>query len=141
MHARNQFQNFHTEDSRTMNAVEVVRNNFNSWNRHDADAIAAAFAEGGVYITPSVPEPLTGAAIGDFAKVVWTIFPDFSLDLISIGDAGGGWSRFSGWRTAQTPAHSLTVLLPRVGKSGFREQASFRSRGIKFVRSKRILTG
>jgi steroid delta-isomerase-like uncharacterized protein len=90
MHARNQFQNFHTEDSRTMNAVEVVRNNFNSWNRHDADAIVAAFAEGGVYITPSVPEPLTGAAIGDFAKVVWTIFPDFSLDLISIGDAGGG---------------------------------------------------
>ena len=31
-----------------MNAVEVVRNNFNSWNRHDADAIVAAYAEGGV---------------------------------------------------------------------------------------------
>jgi steroid delta-isomerase-like uncharacterized protein len=74
-----------------MNAVEVVRNNFNNWNRHDADAIAAAYAEGGVYNTPSVPEPLTGgAAISDFAKVVWTIFPDFSLDLISIGDVGGG---------------------------------------------------
>jgi steroid delta-isomerase-like uncharacterized protein len=74
-----------------MNAVEIVRNNFNSWNRHDADAIAAAYAEGGVYITPSVPEPLTGGrAIADFAKVVWTIFPDFSLDLVSIGDVGGG---------------------------------------------------
>jgi steroid delta-isomerase-like uncharacterized protein len=74
-----------------MNAVEVVKNNFNSWNRHDSDAIAAAYAEGGVYTTPSVPEPLTGGpAIGDFAKAVWTIFPDFSLDLISIGETGGG---------------------------------------------------
>ena len=74
-----------------MNLVEIGRNNVNSWNRHDAEAIAAAYAEGGVYITPSVPEPLKGGtAIGEFAKVVWTIFPDFSLDLISIGDLGGG---------------------------------------------------
>jgi steroid delta-isomerase-like uncharacterized protein len=72
-----------------MNLVEIERNNFNSWNRHDADAIVAAYAEGGVYINPDVPEPLTGAAIGDYAKVIWTIFPDFSLDLISIGDMGG----------------------------------------------------
>ena len=36
-----------------------------------------------------MPEGLTGAAIGDFAKGLWTIFPDFSLDLKSIGDMGG----------------------------------------------------
>jgi steroid delta-isomerase-like uncharacterized protein len=74
-----------------MNIVEIARRNFSNWNRHDADAIAAAYAEGGVYNTPSVPEPLKGgAAISEFAKVVWTIFPDFSMDLISIGDLGGG---------------------------------------------------
>lgn len=73
-----------------MNLVEIARNNFNSWNRRDADAIVAAYAEGGVYINPGAPEPLTGAAIGDFAKVMWTIFPDFSLDLISIGEMAGG---------------------------------------------------
>jgi hypothetical protein len=28
-----------------MNLVEIARNNFNSWNRHDADAIVAAYAE------------------------------------------------------------------------------------------------
>jgi hypothetical protein len=50
-----------------MNLLEIAQNNFNSWNRHDAEAIAAAYAEGGVYITPSVPEPLEGgAAIGEF---------------------------------------------------------------------------
>jgi hypothetical protein len=31
---------------------------------------------------------MTGAAIGDFAKSVWTMYPDFVLDLISIGDTG-----------------------------------------------------
>jgi hypothetical protein len=61
-----------------MNLVEIARNNFNSWNRRDADAIVAASAEGGVYIfNPGAPEPLTGAAIGDFAKVMWTIFLTF----------------------------------------------------------------
>jgi hypothetical protein len=29
-----------------MNAVEVAQNNFNSWNRHDANAIVAAYAKG-----------------------------------------------------------------------------------------------
>jgi hypothetical protein len=36
-----------------MNAVEVVQKNFNNWNRHDAEAIVAAFAEGGPTITPT----------------------------------------------------------------------------------------
>jgi hypothetical protein len=51
-----------------MSLVEIARNNFNSWNRHDADAIVAAYAEGGVYTNPDLPEGITGAAIGDFAK-------------------------------------------------------------------------
>jgi hypothetical protein len=34
-----------------MNLVEIGRNNFNSWHRHDADAIVAAYAEGGVFGT------------------------------------------------------------------------------------------
>ena len=34
-----------------MNAIEVAQNNFNSWNRHDADAINAAYAKGGTYRT------------------------------------------------------------------------------------------
>jgi len=28
-----------------MNAIEVAQNNFNSWNRHDADAIVAAYTK------------------------------------------------------------------------------------------------
>lgn len=73
-----------------MNAIVVAQNNFNSWNRHDADAIVAAYAEGGTYRTPRIGHPLTGQAIGDFAKSVWVAFPDASLEIISIGDTGGG---------------------------------------------------
>ena len=73
-----------------MNAVEVAQNNFNSWNRHDADAIVAAYAEGGTYRTPRMGHPLTGQAFGDFAKSVWKAFPHASLEVISIGDTGGG---------------------------------------------------
>jgi steroid delta-isomerase-like uncharacterized protein len=72
-----------------MNATEVAQNNFDSWNRHDADAIVAAYAKGGTYRTPRMGQVLTGSAIGDFAKSVWQAFPDASLELISIGDTGG----------------------------------------------------
>src|SRR5258708_39788507 len=73
-----------------MNAIEVAQNNLNSWNRHDADALVAAYGEGGTYRTPRVDHDLSGQAIGDFAKSVWTAFPDASLEVISIGDTGGG---------------------------------------------------
>jgi hypothetical protein len=54
-------------------------------------AIAAAYAEGSVYILPSVPEPLHGgAAVAEYAEKVWTIFPDFSLEVVRIDDLGGG---------------------------------------------------
>jgi steroid delta-isomerase-like uncharacterized protein len=74
----------------TMSAIEVAQNNFKSWNRHDADAINTAYAEGDTYRTPRMGQALTGSAIGEYAKSVWKAFPDASLELISIGDTGGG---------------------------------------------------
>jgi hypothetical protein len=124
-----------------MNLVEIARNNFNSWSRHDADAIVAAYAEGGVYINPDVPEPLTGAAIGDFAKVMWTIFPDLSLDLVSIGDMGGELIALQ-WVAHGTNTAAFPDGTPATGrKSRFREPVSISMRGLKFVGPKRILTG
>jgi SnoaL-like domain len=78
-----------------MNAIEVAQNHFNSWNRHDADAFVAAYAKGGIYRTPRAGHDLTGQAIGELVKSVWTAFPDASLELISIGDTGGELGRHS----------------------------------------------
>jgi predicted ester cyclase len=46
--------------------------------------------KGGTYRTPRKGHDLIGQAIGDFAKSVWVAFPDASLEIISIGDTGGG---------------------------------------------------
>jgi steroid delta-isomerase-like uncharacterized protein len=73
-----------------MTAIEVVRRSYNAWNRHDADAIAAAFAEGGTHQNPIAGEGLTGEAIGRFAKGLFAAFPDASFELISLGETGGG---------------------------------------------------
>jgi hypothetical protein len=58
-----------------MNAIEVAQNHFNTWNRHDADAFVAAYAKGGIYRTPRADHDLTGQAIGELVKSVWTAFP------------------------------------------------------------------
>jgi len=34
--------------------------------------------------------PLTGQAIANFAKKLFTAYPDMSLEIISLGDTGGG---------------------------------------------------
>jgi steroid delta-isomerase-like uncharacterized protein len=73
-----------------MNATEVVQRYLNAWNRHDADAIVAAFAEGGTYHNPNMDQPISGEAIATFAKRVWAGYPDFSVELVSMGETGGG---------------------------------------------------
>lgn len=51
-----------------INAIEVAQRYIDAWNRHDADAIVASFAEGGTYNNPDAGQGLTGEAIADFAK-------------------------------------------------------------------------
>jgi hypothetical protein len=64
--------------------LEILRHRFDSWNNRDADAIAAAYAENATYTHPALPEPLVGGpAVAEWAKTVWTILPDFKLDLRS----------------------------------------------------------
>ena len=73
-----------------MNALEVTQRSLDAWNSHDADAIAALYAEGGTYSAPRAGEALTGKAISDYAKAVFRAYPDVSLEIISSGDTGGG---------------------------------------------------
>jgi steroid delta-isomerase-like uncharacterized protein len=73
-----------------MNALEVTQRQVDAWNRHDADALIALYAEGATYHSPRFDHPLKGKALADFLKSVLTAFPDFRLEVISSGDAGGG---------------------------------------------------
>ena len=73
-----------------MNALEVSQASFDAWNRHDADAILALYADGGTYSAPRAGKELTGEAIANFAKALFKAYPDASFEIISIGDTGGG---------------------------------------------------
>jgi hypothetical protein len=124
-----------------MNAIEVAQNNFNSWNRHGADAFVAAYAKGGIYRTPRAGHDLTGHAIGELVKSVWTAFPDASLELISIGDTGGSLVAIQ-WMLHGTHTGPFMdgTRLP-VAPSPIQGLPSFRLRAIRFARSTSTLTG
>jgi ketosteroid isomerase-like protein len=57
-----------------------------TYNAHDADALAAMYADGATYSNPRAGQDLTGKAIANFAKAVWAAYPDASVELITIGD-------------------------------------------------------
>jgi steroid delta-isomerase-like uncharacterized protein len=73
-----------------MNAIEVVKRHFDAWNRRDADAIVATFAEGAAYTAPIAGQGLSGEAVRRFAEGIFTAFPDVSFEIVSISDTGGG---------------------------------------------------
>jgi steroid delta-isomerase-like uncharacterized protein len=124
-----------------MNAPEVIQRFIDAFNRHDADAVNALYAEGATYHTPRFGHPLTGKAIGDFAKSVWAAFPDMSLEIITRGDTGRGlvaiqWvlhGTHNGPLMDGTPATGRTVAYPGA--------PSLRLRAIRFARSTHTLTG
>jgi steroid delta-isomerase-like uncharacterized protein len=74
-----------------------------AWNAHDADALLAMCTEDVTWEDPTAPEVAHGhAAVREFLRTVWTIFPDLSFTfpeapLVALGgsDAGQVW-RLSG---------------------------------------------
>jgi steroid delta-isomerase-like uncharacterized protein len=64
-----------------MTPSQVFQSYAAAWNRQDADGIVATFAEGGTYCDPTTPGPLTGAAIGEYARGLWSAFPDLSFEM------------------------------------------------------------
>jgi steroid delta-isomerase-like uncharacterized protein len=73
-----------------MQPLEISQRYFEAWQRHDAAAIVAAFAEEGTYSDPATGRPLSGPAIGAYASGLWAAFPDLSFELISAAPAGEG---------------------------------------------------
>jgi SnoaL-like polyketide cyclase len=97
--------------------------------------------KGETYSNRNQDHPFTGEAIDNFAKTVWTVFPDFSLDLISIGDTGGGLVALQ-WVYHGTNTGAFPDGTPATGPRVTYPAASFvRVQGIKFVRNESILTG
>jgi len=73
-----------------MQPIDIAQQYFEAWQRHDAAAIVATFAEGGTYSDPATDQPLTGQAIGQYTGGLWAAFPDLSFEIISAAPAGEG---------------------------------------------------
>jgi steroid delta-isomerase-like uncharacterized protein len=73
-----------------MNALQVAQGYFDAWNRRDAGAIVASFANDGTYSDPSAGEKLRGDAIAAYAKSLWVAFPDLSFEVVSAAEAESG---------------------------------------------------
>lgn len=73
-----------------MNALQVAHRYFDAWNRHDAEAIVATFAEDGTYSDPTAGAGLSGDDIAAYANGQWAAFPNLSFDIVSAADTGAG---------------------------------------------------
>ena len=94
-----------------MNAVEVVQHANKAYNAHDADALAAAYAEGATYSDSRDGQVFTGEGIANYAKAVWAAYPDASVELITVADTGGGLVAAQ-WVLRGTTPTGRTVTLP-----------------------------
>jgi len=63
-------------DEQTANALEDF---YDAWNRHDADAVAAAFAAGGVYADPLTRVDLWGDTLTAHVQSVLDVIPDLRI--------------------------------------------------------------
>jgi steroid delta-isomerase-like uncharacterized protein len=106
-----------------LNPLQVFQQYTDSWNRHDAAAVVATFADGGTYSDPITPGPLRGAAIGAYAESLWAAFPDLSFETVSAMENGDGLLAAE-WLMRGTNTGPMNGL-PPTGKSIAQNGADF----------------
>jgi hypothetical protein len=74
----------------TMNTTEVIRRYVAAWNGHDAAVLVANFTKDGTYCSPHTYPGISVENLAEFAKGVWTTFPDFSIELLNAGEIEAG---------------------------------------------------
>jgi steroid delta-isomerase-like uncharacterized protein len=120
-----------------MDLIEITQKGNDAWNRHDIDAVLAGYAEGATYSHPRPGENLTREAMGNFFKGVWAAYPDASVEIISMGDTGGGLVA-SQWVFRGTNTGTLTDGTPATGRTVTQRGATFSQFEGDKIRSERV---
>jgi ketosteroid isomerase-like protein len=81
-----------TEESTTLDLVELLRRAFRAMNQHDADAVLEFFTPDAIWTNPVGPDPrFEGeAAIRRLLLEWWSTFGDLSVTLDQVQEIGGG---------------------------------------------------
>src|SRR2546422_4393697 len=74
----------------SMDTSQVAQTYLDAWNRRDPTAIVSIFADQGTYRDPGTQQVLRGAAIGAYARELFTAFPDLSFEATDVRPAGDG---------------------------------------------------
>jgi steroid delta-isomerase-like uncharacterized protein len=73
-----------------MKATEIIQRYVDVWNGRDADALLAVFTKNGTYSNPDTYPGVGGEALATFVKGIWTAFPDFTVELLNVGEIEAG---------------------------------------------------
>ena len=100
----------------TTDITQVLKRETEAWNAHDADGVAAGYAEDAVLYDVALPEPLRGrAAIRDSVAGYLAAFPDFHVE--DLGDPIVSGNRAAQeWKVTGTNDGEL-MGMPPTGKS------------------------
>ncbi len=73
-----------------MNATEIVLHYVDVWNGRDAAALVGAFTKDGKYCSPDTDPGINGEPLATFVQGVWAAFPDFTVELLNVGEIEAG---------------------------------------------------
>jgi hypothetical protein len=73
-----------------MKAAEVARLYHETWNGRDAEALVGCFTKDGTYSNPDTYPGVDGEAIVNYVNAVWAAVPDFSIEILNIGEIQPG---------------------------------------------------
>ena len=73
-----------------MDRERIVERYFDAWIARDALAIVSTFTDGGTYLDPTTPVALVGDAIGEYARRLWSAFPDLTFEIRKRTGSGRG---------------------------------------------------
>jgi steroid delta-isomerase-like uncharacterized protein len=100
----------------TTDITQVLARETEAWNAHDADGVAAGYAEDAVLYDVALPEPLRGrAAIRDSVAGYLAAFPDFHVEDVGEPIVSGNRAAQE-WKVTGTNDGEL-MGMPPTGKS------------------------
>jgi ketosteroid isomerase-like protein len=70
--------------------TEVARLYHETWNGRDADALVGCFTKDGTFCNPDTYPGISGEALAEFVKGLWTAVPDLSIEILNAGEIEPG---------------------------------------------------
>ncbi|UCD16771.1 MAG: ester cyclase [Candidatus Zixiibacteriota bacterium] len=71
-----------------MNLVETVKKYHEAWNSHNPDAVSGFFIENATYSDPSAGKVVKSSALAEYAKTMFTAFPDLTFTVTAVSQIG-----------------------------------------------------